>query len=111
MAPRTPRVPGEVVAQETVTEAVESQPVSDLTGNSPVAEETVTVSKASLDALLARVEALESSKQSPSRVAAQVESLPDQSEVNPEKIKTPILTKQGWVVPAAFGSNPAAKAL
>lgn len=99
--PRTPRVPGEVAAE----------PVTEPTVESTAVEETVTVSKASLDALLARVEAIESSKQSPSRPAAEVESLPDQSEVDPDKIKSPVLTKQGWIVPTAFGSNPAAKAL
>jgi len=39
------------------------------------------------------------------------DALPDQSSVNPDTIKSPVLTKQGWVVPTDFGANPAAKRL
>lgn len=95
---RTPRVPGEVVAAPVAEQA-------------PQAEETVTVSKASLDALMARLDRLESAKSSPSVRVAQDADLPSQDSVDPDKIKTPVLTKQGWVVPTAFGANPAAKAL
>ena len=94
---RTPRVPGEVVAAPVVEQA-------------PQAEETVTVSKAQLDALMSRLERLESQPSPASRQAQSID-LPDESEVNPDQIKSPVLTKQGWVVPTAFGANPAAKAL
>lgn len=121
MPPRTPQVPGEVASKEPVTEQLADQvatadpqadapAVTEGEGNST--EETVTVSKATLDALLARVERLESAKASPSaRVANPEAELPHQDEVNPDKIKSPVLTKQGWVVPTNFGANPAAKAL
>lgn len=100
--PRTPRIPGEVAA-----------PVVDTVDQAdPVAEETVTVSKASLDALMARVQALESAKPTASSKAAkQTTDLPDADKVDPDKIKSAVLTKQGWVVPTGYGSNPAAKAL
>ena len=115
MAPRTPRIPGEVVADETVTDQPEAQQDAAAT-NEPVpdvqTDETVTVSKASLDALMARLDRLESAKASPSsRVANPDAELPNQDDINPDKIKSPVLTKQGWVVPTNFGANPAAKAL
>lgn len=119
MAPRTPRVPGEVVAEQPVTEQPEAlqdaasnkEPVPEVQAENPAAEETVTVSKASLDALMARVAALESVKAPASRQAKQTSELPDSSSVDPDKIKTSVLTKQGWVVPTGYGSNPSAKAL
>lgn len=75
-------------------------------------EETVLVSKADLSALMARIQALESRpRQAASSGKVAEESLPDQSEISVTKIQRPVLTKQGWVVPAKFGSNPAAKAL
>jgi hypothetical protein len=112
MPPRTPRIPGEVIAEDLVTEAIETQSESDLTGDSQNAEETVTVSKASLDALMARVQALESAKPvASSKAAKQTTDLPDAEKVDPDKIKSAVLTKQGWVVPTGYGSNPAAKAL
>lgn len=45
----------------------------------------------------------------PKRAADPSESLPDQSSVDPNTIKSPVLTKQGWVVPTEFGTPPAAK--
>lgn len=120
MPPRTPRIPGEVVAEETVTEQTEAlrdaaasnEPVPEVQAEQPAAEETVVVSKASLDALMARLDRLESAKSSPiSRAANPDAELPHQDEVNPDQIKSPVLTKQGWVVPTNFGANPAAKAL
>lgn len=37
-------------------------------------------------------------------VVAAPANLPDQSEIDPEKIDSAVLTKQGWVVPAKYGS-------
>jgi hypothetical protein len=45
----------------------------------------------------------------PKRQADPSESLPDQSSVDPNAIKSPVLTRQGWVVPTEFGTSPAAK--
>ena len=100
--PRTPRSPGEGAAP-----AVDTVDQAD-----PVAEETVTVSKESLDALMARVQALESAKPvASSKAAKQTTDLPEADKVDPDRIKSAVLTKQGWVVPTGYGSNPAAKAL
>ena len=33
--------------------------------------------------------------------------LPDQDEVNPDKIPRAVLTQQGWVVPTNYGSKKA----
>lgn len=90
----TPQVPGESVVAEEKKQAVEA-----------VAEETVTVSKASLDALLARVSALEAQPTKAARKPVGAK-LPDQDSIDPEQIKTPALSEQGWVVPTQFGANP-----
>lgn len=34
-------------------------------------------------------------------------ALPDQAEIDPTKIKDPVLTKQGYVLPATYGATPA----
>ena len=109
----TPRVPGEPVAEATTeTTAADQQDVGE-TVATPVeavteaaAEETVTVSKSSLDALIARVNALESKAKSPVTSMAVDVELPDQTEIDQATITKPVLTKQGWVVPEKFGSNP-----
>lgn len=101
----TPQVPG-----QPVTDTVD-QLENDLAGEGAVGpEETVVVSKADLAALMHRVAALESKPAVATR-AVQETNLPEQDKVNPDNIKTPVLTKQGWVVPTTFGANPAQKAL
>lgn len=103
MPPRkqiTPQVPGEFVANGEVLD--ESTPVVD-----PANDEQVTVSKSTLDALMARVNALESQPKA-KRGAVKSAALPDQDDINPAKIKSPVLTSQGWVVPEQYGANPAA---
>lgn len=94
--PRPVRVPGEEVAPDEVSEPVDEQ---------------VTVSKATLETLLsevaslkAKVNATPAKKQAPSTAP-----LPDQESVNPDKIKTAVLTKQGYVVPTGYGSFPGEK--
>lgn len=106
VAEQSPQVPGAPVAETTA-------PVAQDAGQdaSPEAE-LVTVSKASLDALMARVQALESNASAASavkRVANPGASLPDQDTINPDEIASPVLTKQGWVVPTKFGANPNAQ--
>lgn len=105
MTKLNPKVPGEIVEEtksdEDVSESTET-----------IAEETVTVSKASLDALLARVEALEKAPaQAVARRANPDAHLPDQKDIDPKKIKSSQLSKQGWVVPESLGANPNAKGL
>ena len=58
--------------------------------------------------LLARIASLESTPRRAveARGAIDVASLPDQSAIDPDKINTPVLSKQGWVVPTKFGSHP-----
>lgn len=106
VAEQSPQVPGAPVAETTA-------PVAQDVGQEAAAEaETVTVSKAALDALLARVQALESNASAASavkRVANPGASLPDQDTINPDEIASPVLTKQGWVVPTKFGANPNAQ--
>lgn len=106
VAEQSPQVPGAPVAETTA-------PVAQDVGQEAAAEaETVTVSKAALDALMARVQALESNASAASavkRVANPGASLPDQDTINPDEIASPVLTKQGWVVPTKFGANPNAQ--
>jgi hypothetical protein len=85
------QTPGEITQQDPVE-------------TEPAAEETVTVSKSELAALMARVNALES-RPAASR-AVKEENLPDQDSIDVSKLKRPVLTKQGWLVPEKYGSNP-----
>lgn len=107
VAEQSPQVPGAPESAETTA------PVAQDVGQDAAAEaETVTVSKASLEALLARVQAMESNASAASavkRVANPGASLPDQDTINPDEIASPVLTKQGWVVPTKFGANPNAQ--
>ncbi len=96
MPPKTPvapKVPGETPAPEATTTETN-------------VEETVAVPKAQLDALLARVAALEANPTPVARRANPNASLPDQDDVDLSTLKSPVLTKQGWLVPTGFGANP-----
>lgn len=74
--------------------------------------ETITVPKTQMDALMARISSLENAQQqAPARRANPEADLPDAADIDPATIKSPVLSKQGWVVPDKFGSNPAAKNL
>ena len=99
MPPRKPvQVPGELPVEE----VQDDQPA--------VQDEVIEVKKATLDALMARLDALESGSKITRRgeVGAQ---LPHAASIDQSKLKSPVLTKDGWVVPDTFGSNPAQKAL
>lgn len=68
---------------------------------------TVTLSNAQFASLMARIETLESRPQ-PARAsqAYRLEKLPDESSIDLSTLKQPVLTKQGWIVPADFGAQP-----
>lgn len=93
--PSQPQVPGEAV-DETAPEGDQNAGLSEV--------ETVAVPKAQLDALMARIAALEGGQTV--RRANPDADLPDQSEVDSATIKAPVMTKQGWIVPDKFGYNP-----
>lgn len=103
MPPKTPVAPK--VPGETPTPAAEDQAPEASTTETNV-EETVAVPKAQLDALLARVAALEANPTPVARRANPNASLPDQDDVDLSTLKSPVLTKQGWLVPTGFGANP-----
>lgn len=71
-------------------------------------EDTVTISKDSLNLLLARVEALEGAAQNKIAKGSGVvkQRLPDQDDIDPKKITQPQLSEQGWVLPHNSGANP-----
>lgn len=112
----TPQVPGAPVA-DPASGPVAGDPLApellQAAAGPEVPGETVAVPKAQLEALLSRVAALESAqKQNPVAQRANPEAdLPDQSTIDASLLKSPVLSKQGWVLPTGFGSNPAAKAL
>lgn len=92
------RVPGEVSEPEVEEVAA-------------VQDETVAVPKSQLDAMMAQMAALTAKVQSmESRPASRrpdpVAELPSAEGVDVTKLKTPILTKQGWLVPETYGANP-----
>lgn len=93
--PKSVQVPGEV--PETLEVPAE-----------PAADEQVTVSKSTLEMLLAKVASLEAKvSAAPAKRGPKVDpDLPDQKDVDPNKIKSSVLTKQGWQVPAGYGSFP-----
>lgn len=117
--PAAPKVPGEtapaapvVEEQETkhgAAEAAQSQPEAD---NPAAAGDTVTVSKTELAALMNRLSALEKAQAKPTATRANPEAdLPDQDSVDLATLKSPVLTKQGWLVPEQYGAHPNAKPL
>lgn len=95
-----PRTPGEIATEEpSLTESAEPG-------------ETVTVEKSQLEAmfdqmqaLTAKVQSLESANR-PVRAVNPEAELPSADGVDVTKLKTPVLTKQGWLVPESYGSNP-----
>jgi hypothetical protein len=66
----------------------------------------VTVSKSELAALLSRVAALEANPSPAAKRANPDADLPDQDSIDIAKLKLPVLTKQGWLIPAGYGANP-----
>lgn len=106
-----PKVPGQSPQLEAVDQAVVVEQATETTGHAEVSE-TVVVEKSTLEALMAQVATLsakvsgmESAKQAGRPATAKVE-LPHADSIDPTKIKSPVLTKQGWVVPEKFGANP-----
>lgn len=104
-----PKVPGEPAVENTENQQPEVLAETEAP-QAPQGEETVTVPKSQLDALFARVAALESKPAAAPR-RSNPEDLPDERDIDPKAIKSPVLTKQGWVVPETYGANPAAKNL
>lgn len=102
-----PQVPGETAAK-----SVDASAQTQADANPEAGGETVAVPKAQLEALLSRVSALEKQQQSPVGKRANPEAdLPHQDDIDPSKLKSPVLSKQGWVLPVNYGTNPAAKNL
>ncbi len=110
-----PQVPGAPAADPATDSAAGDQPTADqaqAAANPEADSETVAVPKAQLEALLARVSALENSQQTAATKLANPEAdLPDQDTIDPDTLKSPVLSKQGWILPTNYGANPAAKNL
>jgi hypothetical protein len=68
-------------------------------------DETVTISKSDLADMMRRLNAIEARAVPPPGRAEAQAALPDQSEIDPAKIKDAVLSKQGWVLPLAPAAN------
>lgn len=105
---------GSVAGEGTPTESAPAAVVEAM----PDTGETVTVSKSELATMMAKMDALSDKvKHLESAPAAAVVKranpdahLPDQDSIDPANLKSPVLTRQGWVVPESFGSQAAKKA-
>ncbi len=117
--PAVPKVPGETPAPESTTTETPVMPpktpaVPKVPGETPApestttetVEETVSVSKSLLEQMASRLAVLEANPTPVARRANPDASLPDQDDVDVSKMKSPVLTKQGWLVPTGFGANP-----
>lgn len=70
----------------------------------------VAAQNAQIAALMGAVAQLQRTQAAPTAKAALEASLPDIDSVDVDKINegnTPVLTKQGWVVPPTYGTDPA----
>lgn len=104
MARSPVKTPGEPQDTEAAADAaVAAASMDDGSGN-------VVMTKAELDAALARAVAQGAAMASAPRKPPAEEALPDQSELDPAKLKSMTLSKQGWVVPHGLG-EPAAEHL
>lgn len=99
LTPQTPGAPSAPAAEPAGEVQIIAEPVVAASNEQGGNGETVTVKLADLNALLSRVESLERQRTPAAKVANPEAALPDQSEVDPNKIETAVLTKQGWVVP------------
>lgn len=98
---KQPQVPGEAPTQDEDYQHEEQPKTSGKT-----IEVSVDV-LAEMQATIRRLEMKVENRSSP-RGSAKIPDadLPDQSDIYQSLIKTPVLTKQGWVVPVEFGSQP-----
>lgn len=113
-----PQIPGGSPAASTVTSNQGDDNEYGTTGQDAGADhgsEEVTVPKSQLNELMAQIAALSSEvktlKAAPAASAvahrANPEAdLPHQDEIDVTTLKSPVLTKQGWLVPETFGANP-----
>lgn len=100
-----PQVPGEAAPPA-------EKPADDLVGEAAPAVETdeLTTLRAELAAMKQMMTGIISARSQPIPTAAVKEAdLPDQSTIDPKKIESPTLSKQGWVVPHSFGAPPVAR--
>lgn len=109
--PRTVATPGEPTP---ANPPEETSGAGSSEGSGTTAEEgesdTVNQLMAMVKAQAGQIEALTSAVQNVARatspVRAQAEELPHIDDINKAATKSPVLTKQGWYVPADYGSNP-----
>ena len=96
-----PQTPGEPIVD--ATDPVEPAETNAIESEADEAELTLAEQ---INALAERVTALE---QSPTVNRPQRKpgaSLPHPDDIDPDAIRSPVLTTEGWVSPSGYGSNP-----
>lgn len=95
-------MPRGVVKTPGVVQGPESEPIVDASDVAVPEEKALVLSPGQLQALIDQgvQRALEARSPKPKKGA----DLPDQSTVDPDKIDTPVLTRQGYVVPKDYGA-------
>lgn len=76
--------------------------------NAPVeqAGDVVTMPRAEFEALSRRLAAVEAQQTRKMPNAAREAELPNADNIDQSTLKSPVLTKTGWLVPEKFGSHP-----
>jgi hypothetical protein len=106
-----PQTPGEpiVEAVETVetaeTNAIESE-ADEAEADEAEADEAELTLAEQIQALNDRVTALEQSTPINRPQRKHGGSLPHPDDIDPDAIRSPVLTSEGWVSPSGYGSNP-----
>lgn len=96
-----PQTPGEPIVEAPVT--VEPAETNAIESEADEAELTI---EEQIQALSDRVTALEQSTPINRPQRKQGGSLPHPDDIDPDAIRSPVLTSEGWVSPSGYGSNP-----
>lgn len=110
---RAVQTPGEEPTQaptENAGDIGSTETTEVLKDKNPAAEPTVAdllaIIKQQADQVAGLTAAVQNLNRAQSPAARVTEELPDIDSLDKAKIKTPVLTKQGWLVPETFGANP-----
>lgn len=102
----TPQIPGEPIVETVETvEAVETNAIESEADEAEADESELTLAE-QIQALADRVTALEQSTPINRPQRKQGARLPHPDDIDPDAIRSPVLTSEGWVSPSGYGSNP-----
>ncbi len=105
-AKRAVQTPGE--QPQATTESAGDTGTTENTANAgaPSVAELMAIIKQQADQVASLTAAVQNISRAQTPAARVTEELPDIDSLDTAKIKTPVLTKQGWFVPETFGANP-----